>query len=159
MPTVSVQRTPSYDPDALYRSVCAHFEAVKLTESLTPETKVLLKPNLLAWRDPALAVTTHPALLYAVAKRLRELAFLNSGVHITLLDERVNREEIFHYHGGIRAFVEHLNRSKTAIHPHVISLAGERGRASVPQATTASAWPTTRPCAKRVIGQWPTYVS
>ena len=73
MPTVSVQRTPSYDPDALYRSVCAHFEAVGLAESLTPETKVLLKPNLLAGRDPALAVTTHPALLHAIAKRLREL--------------------------------------------------------------------------------------
>lgn len=73
MPTVSVCRPGSYDAHALYRSVCQHFEALAVERDLSPDTRVLLKPNLLAGRDPVLGVTTHPALLRAVATRLREL--------------------------------------------------------------------------------------
>jgi DNA gyrase subunit B len=55
-----------------------------------------------------------------LASRLRELAFLNKGIQILLKDEESGREETFKYSGGIKQFVEHLNRSKNPLHPKVI---------------------------------------
>lgn len=66
-----------------------------------------------------------------LAKRLRELSFLNSGIRIKLTDEYQDKEDIFEYNGGIRAFVQHLNRNKTPLHTTVINISSRRGDITV----------------------------
>ncbi|MBM4055831.1 MAG: DNA topoisomerase (ATP-hydrolyzing) subunit B [Planctomycetes bacterium] len=81
-------------------------------------TKIVFKP------DPEIFETT--AFCYeTIAKRLREYAFLNKGLQITLSDEKTDKSEIFKYDGGIKAFVKELNNGKEVAHKDIIYLEKE----------------------------------
>lgn len=77
--------------------------------------------------DPEIFTITTEFKFDILANRLRELAFLNPGLRITLLDERAeNRREVFYYKNGIEEFVRQLGRNKQLIHPKPIVISGKR---------------------------------
>jgi DNA gyrase subunit B len=66
-----------------------------------------------------------------IAQRLRESAYLNKGLWITLLDERADRERSFYFEGGLVSFVRHLNRHKEVLHPRPIAVERRDGATTV----------------------------
>ena len=81
-------------------------------------TKIFFRPST----DVFSGVVYHYDIL---AKRLRELSFLNSGVRIELSDERSGKSDVFEYKGGIQSFVEHLGQNKNPLHPTVMHVCAE----------------------------------
>ncbi len=85
----------------------------------TTGTKITFDP------DPEIFTLTREFKYEILSKRLRELAFLNPGISISLTDERINRTDDFKFKNGIAEYVEFLNRNKNIVHPKVISFSGE----------------------------------
>ena len=84
-------------------------------------TKVVFTPDTQVFGERAFSFDI-------LSRRLRELAFLNPGLHISIVDERETaKRHDFFYEGGIVSFVEHLGRAKTPLHSEVIYFKGERG--------------------------------
>jgi DNA gyrase subunit B len=81
---------------------------------------------------PSARIFTHIQFNYEIlAKRLRELSFLNSGVRIELVDERENKSDVFQHEGGLKAFVKYLNRTRTPLHDLVFWFKSQDGPVSV----------------------------
>ncbi len=102
------------------------FERGKPTGPLTVVGKTKARGTRVTFKpDPEIFEMTE--FSYDIlSQRLRELAFLNRGLRITILDERVDKNQEFVYKGGIVSFVEHLNKNKTPLHPKPIYIAGEK---------------------------------
>ena len=84
--------------------------------------------HFLAARETFGTIDYHYDIL---ARRLRELSFLNNGVKIVLIDQRAAKEENFAFSGGVRGFVEYMNRAKNVLHPNIFHGVGEKDGISV----------------------------
>lgn len=81
-------------------------------------TKITFKPDEEIFGDIEFQYDT-------LLKRIRELAYLNAGIHVTFRDDRSKKKEVFQFEEGLKEFVKHLNEGKTTLHPEVIYLSNE----------------------------------
>jgi DNA gyrase subunit B len=106
----------------VYRDGKLHKQEYHLGEPAAPMATVGDTPErgtTIRFRPSAKIFTNIQFNYEILAKRLRELSFLNSGVRIDLIDERENKSDVFKHEGGLGAFVKHLNRTRTPVHESV----------------------------------------
>lgn len=122
----------------VFRDGNAYFQKYKQGKPVTPVEKKGKSSKrgttVTFYPDKEIFVQTLDFNFDTLAKRLRELAFLNKGIKITLRDERVEkgtREEIFNYKGGIAEFIKFINRNKEAIHPKIFYVEKEKDNVGV----------------------------
>ncbi len=106
-----------------------HAQPMQELEASTPEqrgTTITFYPDKTIFETTAWDYDT-------LQNRLRELAFLNAGVHIVFRDERIlpHREEKYHYDGGVQEFVRFVNRGRSPLHPNVIHIEGKKDKVTI----------------------------
>ncbi|MCX7977465.1 MAG: DNA topoisomerase (ATP-hydrolyzing) subunit B, partial [Bdellovibrionaceae bacterium] len=99
---------------------------IKGVETNKTGTKTTFKPDREIFKDETITFDFN-----TLAQRFRELAFLNAGLHIALIDERSGKRQDFQYSNGVAEFVTYLNQSKKPLHPEVIYFKGERDSVEV----------------------------
>ncbi|MFT3906677.1 MAG: DNA topoisomerase (ATP-hydrolyzing) subunit B [Steroidobacteraceae bacterium] len=118
----------------IYRDGRVHKQEYRLGEPVAPLAaagETTERGTTIRFR-PSPTIFTNIQFVYeTLAKRLRELSFLNSGVRIELVDERDDKTDVFQHEGGLRAFVTHLNRSRTPIHDTVFWFRSQEGAIGV----------------------------
>jgi DNA gyrase subunit B len=124
--------------DFLQLTICrdgyVHRQEYRLGEPLAPLARVAEtseRGTTIRFKPSALIFSNIQFSFDTLAKRLRELSFLNSGVRIELIDEREDTKEMFQHEGGLQEFVKHLNRSRTPVHESVFWFRTQEGSSAV----------------------------
>jgi len=118
--TVEVKRDGNVYRQTFERGIpTSELEVVGEVDSSLTGTTISFKPDAKIFDEVNFNLET-------LEYRLREMAFLNKGIKIVLEDKRNNKKKTFHYEGGIKAFVEYVNRNKTPIHENIIYFESEK---------------------------------
>jgi len=118
----------------IYRDGKTHKQEYRHGEPVAPlgvAGETTERGTVIRFRPSAQTFTNIQFEYEILAKRLRELSFLNSGVRIELVDERENKSDVFEHAGGLQAFVKYLNRARVAIHDSVFWFKSQEGPMAV----------------------------